>query len=104
MRKMGNKAAAKDLMKSCGVPVVPGSDGPVETAQQAQAVADKIGYPVLVKASSGGGGRGMRRVESRQELPGLFDAARQEAIACFGDGELYVEKLILNPGTLNFRF
>ena len=103
MRKMGNKAAAKDLMKSCGVPVVPGSDGPVETAQQAQAVADKIGYPVLVKASSGGGGRGMRRVESRQELPGLFDAARQEAVACFGDGELYVEKLILNPRHIEFQ-
>ncbi len=90
-------------MKSCGVPVVPGSDGPVQTAQQAQAVADKIGYPVLIKASSGGGGRGMRRVDSRQQLPSLFDAARQEAIACFGDGELYVEKLILNPRHIEFQ-
>lgn len=104
MRSMGNKSAARDLMKQCGeVPVVPGSDGAVETAGEAQNIADAIGYPVLVKASAGGGGRGMRRVDRAEDLPALFDAARSEAVACFGDGELYIEKLILNPRHIEFQ-
>ena len=72
IRTMGNKAAARALMQSHGVPVVPGSDGPVSTAQDAQAVAEAIGYPVLVKASAGGGGRGMRRVDRPEDLPALL--------------------------------
>lgn len=103
IRTMGNKAAARALMQSHGVPVVPGSDGPVATAQEAQAVAEAIGYPVLVKASAGGGGRGMRRVDRPEELVAKFEEARAEALACFGDGQLYLEKLILNPKHIEFQ-
>ncbi len=103
IRTMGNKAAARALMQSHGVPVVPGSDGPVSTAQDAQAVAEAIGYPVLVKASAGGGGRGMRRVDRPEELVAKFEEARAEALACFGDGQLYLEKLILNPRHIEFQ-
>ena len=103
MRRMGNKSAARELMKANGVPVVPGSDGPVPDAQAAQAVADQIGYPVLIKASAGGGGRGMRRVDRPEDLPALFAAARAESAACFGSDELYVEKLILRPRHIEFQ-
>lgn len=103
IRRMGNKAAARALMQASGVPVVPGSDGPVPDATAAARVAEEIGYPVLIKASAGGGGRGMRRVNTPEELPALFEAARGEAEACFGDGELYVEKLILNPRHIEFQ-
>ena len=103
IRTMGNKAAARALMQAHGVPVVPGSDGPVATARDAQAVAEAIGYPVLVKASAGGGGRGMRRVDRPEELVAKFEEARAEALACFGDGQLYLEKLILNPKHIEFQ-
>ena len=103
IRTMGNKAAARALMQVHGVPVVPGSDGPVATAQEAQAAAEAIGYPVLVKASAGGGGRGMRRVDRPEELVAKFEEARAEALACFGDGQLYLEKLILNPRHIEFQ-
>ena len=86
IQAMGNKAAARELMQKHNVPVVPGSDGPVETAQDAVEIARKIGYPVLVKASAGGGGRGMRRVDQPEELVAKFEEARAEALACFGDG------------------
>ena len=97
IRAMGNKASARKLMQSAGVPVVPGSDGAVDTAQQAKEIADRIGYPVLIKASAGGGGRGMRRVFDPDQLIPLFEEARSESVACFGSGEMYLEKLILNP-------
>ena len=100
---MGNKAAARELMQKHNVPVVPGSDGPVETAQDAVEIAQKIGYPVLVKASAGGGGRGMRRVDQPEELVAKFEEAKAEALACFGDGQLYLEKLILNPKHIEFQ-
>lgn len=103
IRRMGNKAAARALMQKSGVPVVPGSDGPVRNAKQASALAEAIGYPVLIKASAGGGGRGMRRVDRAEDLPALFDAARSEAEACFGNGEVYLEKLILNPRHIEFQ-
>ena len=103
IRTMGNKAAARMLMRENRVPVVPGSDGPVRSLEQAAAVARAVGYPVLVKASSGGGGRGMRRVDAPEVLPGLYAAAQAEAVACFGDGELYVEKLILHPRHFEFQ-
>ena len=103
IRHMGNKAAARALMTDSGVPVVPGSGGPVPDAETAAAIAGEIGYPVLIKASAGGGGRGMRRVNDPESLPALFDAARSEAVACFGNGELYVEKLILNPRHIEFQ-
>ena len=103
IRMMVNKSAARALMQKHNVPVVPGSDGAVETAQQAQEIAEKIGYPVLVKASAGGGGRGMRRVDRPEDLEAKFQEARAEALACFGDGQLYLEKLILNPKHIEFQ-
>ena len=103
IRQMGSKAAARTLMRQSGVPVVPGSDGPVADAAQAAAAAAAVGYPVLVKASAGGGGRGMRRVDSPEQMDALFAAARGEAEACFGDGALYVEKLIQAPRHIEFQ-
>ena len=103
IRRMGNKAAARALMQSAGVPVVPGSDGPVPDAETAAQVAERIGYPVLLKASAGGGGRGMRRVYDPENLIPAFEEARAEAVACFGDGEMYLEKLILNPRHIEFQ-
>ena len=103
IRRMGNKAAARALMQKSGVPVVPGSDGPVPDAAAARALADAIGYPVLLKASAGGGGRGMRRVDDPEELERLFHEAGSEAQSCFGNGELYLEKLILNPRHIEFQ-
>lgn len=101
--KMGNKAAARELMKKANVPVVPGSDGYVDTPEEAAVVAEKLGYPVLLKAASGGGGRGMRKAFSPSELPTAFREASAEATACFSDGRLYLEKLILNPKHVEFQ-
>lgn len=94
---LGNKAQAKSTMRGAGVPVVPGSDGAVENAQEARRVADEIGYPVMVKASAGGGGRGIRIAHTADEIEGAFDAAQKEAVACFGDGGIYLEKFLVNP-------
>ena len=103
IEKMGIKAAARELMVANDVPVVPGSDGTVPNAEAAREVADRIGYPVLIKASAGGGGRGMRRVYGPDEVAPMFEQARAEAIACFGNGELYIEKLIENPKHVEFQ-
>ena len=103
IRAMGNKAAARKLMRKAGVPVVPGSDGAVETAREARELADAMGYPVLLKAAAGGGGRGMRRVFAPEELIPLFEEARSEALSCFGSGEMYLEKLILDPRHIEFQ-
>lgn len=100
---MGNKAAARKIMKKAGVPVVPGSDGAVASAEEAAAIADEIGYPVLIKASAGGGGRGMRRADNREGLMMAFSEASAEAESCFGDGELYVEKLVIDPKHIEFQ-
>ena len=94
---LGNKARAKETMKQAGVPVVPGSDGAVADAQEAREIAGRIGYPVMVKASAGGGGRGIRIARSADEIESAYDAAQQEAIACFGDGDIYLEKFLVNP-------
>ena len=101
--QMGNKARARELMEKAGVPTVPGSDGTVKTAEEAAAVGDRIGYPVLLKASAGGGGRGMRRADSHEEALEAFTAASREAETCFGNGEMYVEKLILSPKHIEFQ-
>ena len=103
IRSMGNKAAAREMMIQAGVPVVPGSDGCVADSDEALKVAGEIGYPVMLKASAGGGGRGMRRVFSAEELPAAFASAQAEAVACFGDGSMYVEKLILRPRHIEFQ-
>lgn len=100
---MGNKSAARRLMIENGVPVVPGSSGSLDTAQQAQELAQQIGYPVLLKAAAGGGGRGMRRVFTPEEMESNFEAARAEAVACFGNGEMYLEKLVLHPRHVEFQ-
>ncbi len=94
MARMGDKVDAKIAAQEAGLPVLPGSDGPVATVQEAIAAADIAGYPILLKAAAGGGGRGMRRVESAAELPSAFDVAQREALAAFSDGSLYVEKLL----------
>lgn len=97
IRKAGNKSAARALMQSVGVPVTPGSDGPVENVEEALEIAETVGYPVLIKASAGGGGRGIRRINEAAELASAFAEAKAEAQACFGDSEMYLEKLILQP-------
>lgn len=97
IRMMGNKAQAKATMKAAGVPMMPGSDGVVETVEDALVEAERIGYPVIVKASAGGGGRGMRIVNSAEELPDLYNTARSEAKAAFNDDAVYMEKYLLEP-------
>ncbi len=97
IESMGNKAAARDTMKACGVPTVPGSDGVVETVEEARSFANAVGYPVLVKASAGGGGKGMREVHDPADLEAQFFAAKNEAQAAFGNGDVYLEKLVLRP-------
>lgn len=94
---LGDKAAAKETMAAAGVPVIPGSEGAVGSVEEAAEVAEKAGYPVLVKASAGGGGRGIRRVDSPEELEEQMTAARQEAKNFFGDDAVYIEKLLVNP-------
>ena len=103
IRKAGSKSAARDLMRAAGVPVTPGSDGPVSSVEDALAVAETVGYPVLLKASAGGGGRGIRRCDSAQDLPDAYAAAKAEANACFGNDEMYLEKLVLEPRHIEFQ-
>ena len=103
IRAMGRKAAAKERMKRAGIPVVPGSDGPVTDADEALAIAEQIGWPVLIKASAGCGGLGIRRANGPEELSALFEEARAQAQACFGDGELYLEKALTDPRHIEFQ-
>ncbi|GBD89326.1 biotin carboxylase [bacterium BMS3Abin04] len=95
--KMGDKAFAKETMKSVGVPVVPGSDGIVNDFNEAKKIAKEIGYPVMLKATAGGGGKGMRIVMDESEIESNFQMASTEAAAAFNNGDLYVEKFIENP-------
>lgn len=92
--KMGDKAVARDTMKGAGVPVVPGSDGLIKDADEAVKVVEKMGYPVMIKASAGGGGKGMRIAHNKESLVSGFHAARSEAVAAFGSDEIYIEKYI----------
>lgn len=103
IRKAGSKSAARDLMKAAGVPVTPGSDGPVSSVEDALAAAERVGYPVLLKASAGGGGRGIRRCDSAADLPSAYAEAKAEAKACFGNDEMYLEKLVLRPRHIEFQ-
>ncbi len=97
IRSMGDKSTAKATMLKVGVPVVPGSDGLLETWEDAAALAEKIGYPVMIKATAGGGGRGMRLVNDQSSIEVLFKAAQGEAEAAFGNSGLYMEKFIDRP-------
>ncbi|ADU23613.1 MULTISPECIES: acetyl-CoA carboxylase biotin carboxylase subunit [Ruminococcus] len=94
---LGDKAQAKETMKENGVPVIMGSDGAISNIHAAKTLSRDLGYPVLVKASAGGGGRGIRIVRSEDELESQMKAAKQEALACFGNDEVYIEKFIENP-------
>jgi acetyl-CoA carboxylase biotin carboxylase subunit len=102
-RLMGEKEKARQAMKEAGVPILPGSDGIIETVKEAEACARKVGFPVILKAKAGGGGRGMRIVRSAEELPDLFHAASREAANAFGNGELYLEKFIESPHHIEFQ-
>ncbi len=95
--QMGDKASARETMKKAGVPTIPGSDGLLDTYEEAEELAEKIGYPVMLKATSGGGGRGMRAVWKKEDLLPAWDSARQESMAAFGDDGMYMEKLIEEP-------
>lgn len=97
IRKMGDKAYAKEAMKKAGVPVIPGSDGVVGKLDEAVKIAQEIGFPLMVKARSGGGGKGMRIVKDEWELRRAFELTRAEAKAAFGDLQVYLEKVIENP-------
>ena len=97
IRLMGDKARARRAMKKAGVPVLPGSDGPIASEEEAQKVAKDLGYPVIIKAVAGGGGRGMRVVRSGEELGRAFKTAMREAEAAFGVGDVYLEKYVESP-------
>ncbi|MBZ5510679.1 MAG: acetyl-CoA carboxylase biotin carboxylase subunit [Acidobacteriia bacterium] len=102
-RLMGEKEKARQAMKQAGVPILPGSEGVVQSAGEAAEWARQVGFPVIVKASAGGGGRGMRVIRSEQELPNLFQAAQSEAAAAFGNGDLYMERFIEQPRHIEFQ-
>jgi acetyl-CoA carboxylase, biotin carboxylase subunit len=103
IRKMGDKVEAKRTAAALGLPLVPGSDGPVATPEDAIKVADDIGYPVLIKAASGGGGRGMKVIPDAASLPGLMRQAQNEAKAAFGDDTVYIEKYLSEPRHIEFQ-
>ena len=92
--QMGDKASARATMKAAGVPTIPGSDGLLESFEDAEILADEMGYPVMLKATAGGGGKGMRAVWKKEKLKELWDGARKEAFACFGNDGMYME---MNP-------
>ncbi|MFA6598499.1 MAG: acetyl-CoA carboxylase biotin carboxylase subunit [Ignavibacteriaceae bacterium] len=100
---MGNKANAKETMRRNGVPVIPGSDGVVTNATDGKAIATEIGFPVIIKASAGGGGKGMRIVQDESEFENAFQTASSEAVASFGNGEVYIEKYLENPRHIEFQ-
>lgn len=97
IENMGNKSNSKEMMKKAGVPVIPGSNGEVKNLEEAESIAKDIGYPVLLKASSGGGGKGIRIVNSKEELEESYNLVKQEAKAAFSDDEIYMEKFIKTP-------
>lgn len=103
IRLLGDKSKARRAMKKAGVPMLPGSDGPVESEQNAIKIAQQIGYPVIIKAVAGGGGRGMRIVKNPGELPHAFKTAQREAESAFGVGDVYIEKYWIRPATSSFR-
>lgn len=103
IRMVGSKSSARQVMAMAGVPVTPGSAGILKSVEQALDCAQQVGYPVLLKASAGGGGRGIRRCNTPEELPSAFSEAKAEAKACFQCDDLYLEKLVLNPRHIEFQ-
>ena len=102
-RLMGEKEKARAAMKKAGVPILPGSEGILASDAEALEWARQVGFPVIIKASAGGGGRGMRIVRNEEELPALFQAAQSEAAASFGNGDLYMEKYVDHPRHIEFQ-
>jgi len=102
-RLMGEKEKARAAMKSAGVPILPGSDGVINSEEDAREWARKVGFPVILKASAGGGGRGMRIIRSEEEVAQLFHQAQSEAQAAFGNGDLYMEKFVERPRHIEFQ-
>lgn len=100
---MGNKSKAREIMKKAGVPIIPGSEGIVSSEEEAYQIAKEIGFPVVVKASAGGGGRGIRIVFEEIQFKKAFNTAKQEAAAAFGDDSMYIEKFIENPRHIEFQ-
>ncbi|MDD3702600.1 MAG: acetyl-CoA carboxylase biotin carboxylase subunit [Victivallaceae bacterium] len=103
IRAMGDKSVARETMKKAGVPITPGSDGLVKSEEEAVAFAKKLKYPVIIKASAGGGGRGMRIAHNDASLIQSYHAARSEAENAFGNGDLYIEKYLVNPRHIEFQ-
>jgi acetyl-CoA carboxylase biotin carboxylase subunit len=103
MRLMGEKEKARVAMKAAGVPILPGSEGVLASAEEAMEYARSVGFPVIVKAAHGGGGRGMRVIRSEEELPNSFHSASSEAAAAFGNGDMYMEKFIERPRHIEFQ-
>jgi len=103
IRVMGDKASARKAMAACGVPIVPGTPGPVEDVDEALAFAESIGFPVIIKASAGGGGKGMRVAKDADDFARSFNLARSEALSAFGNGDVYVEKYLLRPRHIEFQ-
>jgi acetyl-CoA carboxylase biotin carboxylase subunit len=103
IRLMGDKAKARQTAKAAGVPVLPGSEEPLQDLEEATRFAAEVGYPVILKASAGGGGRGMRIVNAQEDLASQFPAAREEAERAFGDGSVYLEKYLLEPRHIEFQ-
>ena len=103
MNNMGNKSKAREIMMKANVPIVPGTEGNVETSKEALKEAERIGYPVMIKAAAGGGGRGIRIVKNSHELIKMFETAKREAEVAFGDGNMYMEKFIENPKHVEFQ-
>ncbi len=97
IEKMGNKSLAKETMKKAGLPVIPGSEGVIRSAEEAKEMAEDVGYPVILKASAGGGGKGMRIVREPSEMEKAFQTAQNEAVAAFGNGDIYMEKFFEHP-------
>ena len=94
---LGNKSNAKEMMKKAGVPVIPGSDGSINNFEEAKKICSKIGYPIMIKAAAGGGGKGIRIVENEDELENAYNIVKQEAKVSFNDDEIYIEKFVKNP-------
>jgi acetyl-CoA carboxylase biotin carboxylase subunit len=103
IQQLGSKALARDTMVQAGVPVIPGSEGAVKDSEQTWRLAERIGYPVIIKASAGGGGRGMRVVQSGEELEEAVSMAKTEALAAFGNDEVYLEKYVEEPRHIEFQ-
>lgn len=103
IENMGNKSKARDIMVKAGVPVTPGSEGSLGSLEEALKEAERIGYPVMIKASAGGGGRGIRIARDKEEVTKVFDTAKREAMGAFGDDSMYMERFIESPRHIEFQ-